>query len=74
MRKQKYEEIEGVIVGSWRGVEKYSCRICAYDTLEKAKFIYHFSNMHPPLEVIDGVPLPPEPEAPPLEVASEGDE
>jgi hypothetical protein len=52
--KQKHDEIEGVILGSWRGVEQYRCRLCQFDTLEKQQFIDHFANMHAPLEVIDG--------------------
>ena len=67
--KRKHDEIEGVILGSWRGVEQYRCRLCQFDTLEKEKFIDHFANMHPPLEVIEGFK---EAETEPLEVPAEG--
>lgn len=70
MRK-KHDEIEGVIIGSWRGVQQYRCRLCEYDTLERQKFEDHFRLVHPPLEVIDGYK---EPEPEPLEVPAEGNE
>ncbi|MCG3176907.1 MAG: hypothetical protein MOGMAGMI_01871 [Candidatus Omnitrophica bacterium] len=50
----KAEEIEGVLLGSWRGMVQYRCRLCPFDTLDRQRFIEHFANVHPPLEVIDG--------------------
>ena len=60
MTKKKTEEIEGVLLGNWRGVVQYRCRLCPFDTLDRQRFIEHFAAMHPPLEVIDGfVPADP---------------
>ena len=55
---KKREEIEGVLLGSWKGLTAYRCSQCNYDTLEKAKFIDHYARAHPPLEVIDGFDVP----------------
>lgn len=52
------EEIEGVIVGAWKGVPVYRCRLCPFDTLERQTFIDHFARAHPPLEVIEGYDEP----------------
>lgn len=42
------------ITGTWRGHTRFQCRLCAFDTLEEGKFVDHFAQMHPPLEVLDG--------------------
>lgn len=38
----------------WRKQKVYRCRLCAFDSLDKARFEDHFTKAHPPLRVIDG--------------------
>lgn len=47
----------------WRNQKVYRCRLCAFDSTDKAKFEDHFAKVHPPLRVIDGGKKN-EPEAP----------
>lgn len=62
MKKTTVDEPEGVVLGKWRGYRQYTCSVCGWDTLDRAKFIDHFATLHPPLEVIEGFK-----EAPPAE-------
>lgn len=41
-------------INKWRGQKRYACRLCAFDTLEEAKFIEHFAKAHAPFRVIEG--------------------
>lgn len=59
--KAPAEEIDGVLVGNWRGVVQYRCRLCPFDTLNRERFLEHFATVHPPLEVIEGAFEPAEP-------------
>lgn len=38
----------------WRGKKVYRCRLCAFDTFDKATFEDHFRKVHAPLQVIEG--------------------
>jgi len=38
----------------WKGSKVYRCRLCAFDTLDKAVFEDHFAKVHAPLQVIEG--------------------
>ena len=42
------------ITATWRGEKVYRCRLCAFDTLDRAKFEDHFAKAHPPFRIIDG--------------------
>jgi hypothetical protein len=37
----------------WKGKKAYRCRLCAFDTFDKAIFEDHFRKVHAPLEVIE---------------------
>ncbi len=39
---------------TWNNTKVYRCRLCAFDTFNKATFEDHFRRVHPPFEVIDG--------------------
>lgn len=39
---------------TWRGNKVYRCRLCAFDSTDKAKFEAHFRMRHAPFQVIDG--------------------
>ena len=43
-----------VITGQWNGHKQYRCRLCAFDSLDKAAFEDHFAKVHAPLQVIEG--------------------
>lgn len=36
----------------WKGKRAYRCRLCAFDTFDKATFEEHYRLVHAPLEVI----------------------
>lgn len=38
----------------WRGTKIYRCRLCAFDTPDKARFEDHFRKTHAPFQVIEG--------------------
>lgn len=42
------------ITGKWGKQKQYKCRLCAFDSLDRAAFIEHFRRAHPPLRIIDG--------------------
>lgn len=39
---------------TWRGQKVYRCRLCAFDTTDKATFEDHFRKRHAPFQVIEG--------------------
>lgn len=51
---RKTEPETDYVLTAWRGMKRYQCRLCQFDTLEEHKFVDHFARAHPPLEVIDG--------------------
>ncbi|HWV23258.1 MAG TPA: hypothetical protein VNZ58_03635 [Thermomicrobiales bacterium] len=42
------------IMGEWRKTKVYRCRLCAFDSTDRAKFEDHFAKAHPPLQILDG--------------------
>ena len=52
-KKTQQTEDTPYILSKWRDYKRYACRLCAFDTLEREKFVSHFASIHPPLEVID---------------------
>ncbi len=38
----------------WRGEKVYRCRLCPFDSLDRAVFEDHFAKVHAPLQVIEG--------------------
>lgn len=38
----------------WRDQKLYRCRLCSFDSFDKARFEQHFATKHPPMRVIDG--------------------
>lgn len=38
----------------WKGEKVYRCRLCAFDSLDRAVFEDHFAKVHAPLQVIEG--------------------
>lgn len=45
---------ENMEVLTWGKRKVYRCRLCAFDSLDKAKFEDHFAKKHAPLRVIEG--------------------
>ena len=41
-------------IGKWNKQKQYRCRLCAFDTLDKAQFEDHFAKVHAPLQVLEG--------------------
>ncbi len=35
-------------VGKWRGLKKYSCNLCPFDTLSETEIELHIKNVHTP--------------------------
>lgn len=48
-----------LIVTDWRGMPRYACPFCPYDTMEEGKGNEHVAVAHP-------VPAPPEPDPAPV--------
>lgn len=72
MRTAKSTAPEGAIVNAWRGLTRYQCSRCGYDTLERQKFDDHWQQAHGTLEThSDEQPAAIETEREPLEVPVE---
>ena len=33
-------------VGQWRGMKKYSCKLCVFDTLDETEMLQHIKEFH----------------------------
>ena len=60
------------IMGEWRKTKVYRCRLCAFDSTDRAKFEDHFAKAHPPLQIFDGglIDEPTPPDEPDEEMAA----
>jgi len=61
MAKRKVAKEEKVVepdveyeIGKWAGYAQYTCRKCAYDTLDLEQMLAHMTTVHPPVPACPG--------------------